>query len=333
MTGREVDRIPAGAPPAALDFGEMLRRAQVLANSGLVPSALRGKPEAVALVGARGAELGVPFVTSLSEIHVIEGRPTPSAQLRIAIFRRAGHEVRFPTSTSSRCVIRGRRKEDRDDPDAWTEVEWTIEDAQRAGLTNKDVWKRYPAAMLTARAICALGRLLFSDVLLGMGVDPHAEDDESFAASTVDVDLGPGEVDLDDEPVDAELVEDPAQPLRGEFVKRDGTTSETYEVDDDRSPIDGDAQEVEEEPAGESVELPLDLASDERQGVDEALSWDVDGWQEYAHDHDAVPGRVLRALREHAKAAGIAPPLHLADHHGDRRLVAIALDLIDRGGA
>lgn len=326
-----LEHVPAGAKPGALDFAEMLRRANVLANSGLVPAALRGKPEAVALVGARGAELGVPFVASLSEIFVIENRPTPSAQLRLAIIRRAGHEVRFPISSSSKCVARGRRREDRDDPDAWSEVEWTIEDAARAKLDGKDVWKRYPASMLRARAICALGSLLFSDVLLGMGVDPTSEVDEYVAESSIRGDLG-DEPDThvleDDEPVDAELVESPTEPIRGEFVKRDGSTSETYEVDDDRTPIDGDVEQVEQ--VGTLDVETLDTTADVDL-VTDALEWSLDDWRAHASSFGVREVFVLRGMRDRAETLELPRPLHLADHHGDVRLVAWALETIEAG--
>lgn len=128
---------PAGVRAADLDFGEMLRRANVLAKSGLVPKALQDKPEAIVLVGALGAELGIPFVTALSEIHVIEGRPSPSAQMRLALVRRAGHEAEFVESSDERAVIRGRRQERRGDREGWVRVEWTMEQARRAGLTDR----------------------------------------------------------------------------------------------------------------------------------------------------------------------------------------------------
>lgn len=136
--------VPAGARPEDLDFGEMLRRATVLAKTELVPKALQGKPEAIVLVGALGAELGIPFVTSLSEIHVIEGRPSPSAQMRLALVRRAGHDAEFLETSDERAVIRGRRRERANDPNGWVTVIWTIEQAQRAGLVDRWVerWEK-----------------------------------------------------------------------------------------------------------------------------------------------------------------------------------------------
>jgi hypothetical protein len=128
---------PAGARPEELSFGQMLKRAEVLAKTQLVPKPLQGAPEAIVLVGALGAELGIPFITSLSEIHVIEGRPSPSAQMRLALVRRAGHEVEFTESSEEQAAIRGRRRERRDDPDGWVTVTWTMEQARRAGLTDR----------------------------------------------------------------------------------------------------------------------------------------------------------------------------------------------------
>lgn len=132
---------PAGARAEELSFGQMLKRAEVLAKSKLVPKSLQGEPEAIVLVGALGAELGIPFVTSLSEIHVIEGRPSPSAQMRLALVRRAGHEAEFVETTDEHAVIRGRRQERRDDPAGWVTVEWTMGQAQRAGLVDRWVEK------------------------------------------------------------------------------------------------------------------------------------------------------------------------------------------------
>lgn len=129
--------LAAGADAGDLDFAEMLARARVLAETDLVPKALRKKPNAIVLVGAMGAELGVPFATSLKQIDVIEGKAEPCAQLQIGLVRRAGHELRWGVTSDERAVIRGRRREYRDDPNGWTEVEWTIEQARRAGLLDR----------------------------------------------------------------------------------------------------------------------------------------------------------------------------------------------------
>jgi len=47
-------------------------------------------------------------------------------------------------------------------------MSFTIEQAQRAGVTGKDNWKKYPEAMLRARCISALARAVYPDVVLGI---------------------------------------------------------------------------------------------------------------------------------------------------------------------
>lgn len=120
-----------------LEFDDAVRYATFAAKSELVPKALKDNPNGVMLVGLLGQELGVPFISALSEIHVIENRPSPSAQLRLALIRRAGHEARFLESSETKAVIRARRAENRNDPDGWVTVEWTIEQARKAGLVDR----------------------------------------------------------------------------------------------------------------------------------------------------------------------------------------------------
>ena len=142
MTGSALARserahLPAGAPATQLDFAEMLRRAEVLAKSGLVPKALKDNPKGIVLVGAYGAELGIPLTTSLAQIDVIENRADPCAQLRLALIRAAGHEIRWVETTDERAVIKGRRRENKNDQDAWVTVAWTIEQARKAHLVER----------------------------------------------------------------------------------------------------------------------------------------------------------------------------------------------------
>lgn len=137
MSSQDLAVVAAGVPAAQLDFAEMMRRAAVLAKTELVPKPLQGKPEAIVVIGVWGAEHGVPLMTAIQEVHVIENRPSPSAQLRLALIRRAGHEARFLDTDSTKAVLRARRREYRNDPDAWVTVTYTIDDARKAGLLDR----------------------------------------------------------------------------------------------------------------------------------------------------------------------------------------------------
>ena len=111
-----------------------------------------------------GRAIGIPPAQALYEVYVVNGRPSPSANLMAALVRRAGHRLRID-GDATRCTATLIRHDDPDSPFAAT---WTIEQARAAGLTGKDTWKQYPAAMLRARAIAEVVRMGASEAVLGM---------------------------------------------------------------------------------------------------------------------------------------------------------------------
>lgn len=140
------------------------RLAEVLARTEFVPKAFRGRPEAVAAAILYGHELGIGPLQALRGIDVVEGQPAPNAELMRALVLKSGHDVWVVESSGSRVRMAGRRA----GSTHTVEVEWSLEMARAAGLASKDVWKRYPRAMLTARATTELCRLLFPDVIGGL---------------------------------------------------------------------------------------------------------------------------------------------------------------------
>lgn len=135
-----------------------------LSETEFVPKPLRGRPEAVLACMLKGSELGIPLMQSLSSIHVIEGRPTMSSELMRAVVQSHGHVIVVEESTSTRCIIKGRRNGETE----WQRFTFTHDDAQRAGLLGKDVWKRWPGPMCLARASGMLCRAVFADCLAGI---------------------------------------------------------------------------------------------------------------------------------------------------------------------
>jgi hypothetical protein len=201
-----------------------------ISATSFVPKSLRGKAPEVAACILAGREIGIGPMESLQKIHVVDGRPTMSAELMRSLVLRAGHEIRFPTLTDDTVVCEGRRQ----GSDNWTAVKWTLKDAARVGLATKQVWKQYPRQMLSARATAELCRLLFPDALGGITLTAEEVADEAPAteAATVTVtravkpkpepeaapepELEPAsEVDTETgEIIDAEIVaeEPPAEP-------------------------------------------------------------------------------------------------------------------------
>lgn len=153
--------------------------AQRIARTEFVPDALRGKPEAVLACILAGHEVGISPLQSLQKIHVIKGRPAMAAELMRAIVLHAGHEIWIEESSSTRCIMAGKRR----GSDRETRVTWTEDDARRANLLGKDNWKQYPTAMLIARASGQLSRAIFPDVLAGISYTiEELEDGDLFDA-------------------------------------------------------------------------------------------------------------------------------------------------------
>ncbi len=181
---------PAAPAPAAYE-PRNLEEARALAQS-LVKSGLLGKavptPEAALAIMIAGRELGLPTMQALRGVYVVEGKPSLSADLMVALVRRSGlaDYLRIVESTPERCVYETRR---RGDP-APVRVEWTMDMARRAGLAKRQPWEAYPATMLRHRAAAELCRAVYPDLLLGVYSDDEAEDirrSRTVSATVMDV--------------------------------------------------------------------------------------------------------------------------------------------------
>lgn len=144
--------------PSALEL------AKQIAPTSFVPAGLRNNVPATLAAILTGAEIGLPPMASLANIHVIDGRPGLSATAMRALILSRGHAIRFSELSRTRVVIHGRRKGE----DNETTVTWTMDDAQAAGLAGKQTWRNYSQDMLMARATGRLGRAIFADVIAGI---------------------------------------------------------------------------------------------------------------------------------------------------------------------
>jgi len=183
-TGAALERYAGPNATIAL-ANDAWKLAQTLQQTDFVPKALRGKPEAILAAILTGAEVGISPMQALAKIHVIEGRPAMSAELMRAVVLRDGHDLWIEEQSSTRVIIGGKRK----GSDRETRVTWTMDDAKRANLAGKDVWRKYPTAMLTARATGQLCRAIFADVLSGISYTvEELEDGDLIEVEEVPVD-------------------------------------------------------------------------------------------------------------------------------------------------
>lgn len=147
-----------------------IQYAKALADSGLLPAQYRKNPANVLWASEYGDMLGLSTMAAITGVHVIDGKPTASAGLISALVRRAGHKLHIRgNNKSATCkIIRS------DDPEPFV-VTWTLRknsddnpSAEEAKLLGKDVWQKYPASMLKARAITQCARDACEEALFGL---------------------------------------------------------------------------------------------------------------------------------------------------------------------
>lgn len=150
----------------AMTFAEQMQYAKTVCQGSLVPSAYRGQPANVLIAMDFGRSMGLSPAESLYRITVISGRPSASAELIAANVRRAGHRLRVKKDNKARWVTCEIVR--KDDPDFTFTATWDMAKAQQANLSNKENWKKYPMAMLTARSITECARDACPEALYGV---------------------------------------------------------------------------------------------------------------------------------------------------------------------
>ncbi len=115
-----------------------------------------------------GYELGIPPVTALRTLHLIEGSPTVSGQAMLGLLRKAGVKVKIPNpaDVTDSATVELRRPDD--GPDEWYKATFTLEHAKTAQLDGRKVWGKYPAFMLIWRALSAAARFHCPDIIGGL---------------------------------------------------------------------------------------------------------------------------------------------------------------------
>ena len=170
-----------GSPPTASssqpfepeNLSQAMMLANTLAQSSLIPSALRGKPADVLLILLKGRELGLSALQSIGGLHVIEGKPVVSSETMVALCKRSPEcdFFRVAETTTEQAVYETQRH-----GEPVTRMAFTMQDAKAAELAGKATWKKYPAAMLRARCSAALARAVYPDLVGGIYDNDEGDD-------------------------------------------------------------------------------------------------------------------------------------------------------------
>jgi hypothetical protein len=163
-THAAVTRPVDAALPADMD---VFRLGAALAASGFFPG-VNDEAKAVAKILA-GRELGFGPVASLTNIHIIEGKPTMGANLIAAAIkgsRRYDFRVRRMDDTG--CAL-----EFYQNGEPVGVSEFTKADAHAAGLLSKGNWTKFPRNMYFARALTNGARWYCADVFVTGAYTPE----------------------------------------------------------------------------------------------------------------------------------------------------------------
>ena len=145
--------------------------AQAITKSGLF--GIKTPDQAVALMLVAQSEGRHPASVA-SEFDIIQGRPALKSQAALARFQAAGGKIQWGERTDTRVVLKGSHPSGGE-----LTMEWTIEMAEKAGLTGKQTWKQWPRQMLSARAQAELVRALYPACLNGVYLVEEVQDFDS----------------------------------------------------------------------------------------------------------------------------------------------------------
>lgn len=156
---------------APRSFEEAERLANIIANSGICPSSLKGRPSDVLVILQMGHELRLQPMQALRTLGCINGLPFAYGDGFLALIKRHSDFLDIKEwmegdiasgDATAYCTMTRRGQE----PQTRS---FSIKDAIRAGLWKKaGTWTQYPQRMLQHRARTYCGKDVFPDAVFGL---------------------------------------------------------------------------------------------------------------------------------------------------------------------
>lgn len=175
------DQVKAGLMPQ--NYAECNMLARAFLDSRMYKISNLGQAMVILLTGM---DLGVTPSVAFRSIHVIEGKPSPSADLLVAVCKNhpeVCEYFRLIESTSTAATFETKRV-----GDPPVRISYTHADAEKAGLLGKDNWRKNEPQMLCARAASRLARIVYQDLTLGLYTPDELKSGEGDIAMEFDVD-------------------------------------------------------------------------------------------------------------------------------------------------
>jgi len=184
------DRAAGGLAFVPGTLGEAMELSRLLAGSSIVPRDFQGKPGDVFVAMQYGMEVGLSPLQAIQSVAVINGRPCMWGDAVLGIVRASGLlediEETFVRDGDKADQVYAACRVKRKGDDRSVERRFTWQDAQRASLAEKALYKQYPQRMLAMRARSWALRDVFPDVLKGLQVREEVEDFSALEPATPD---------------------------------------------------------------------------------------------------------------------------------------------------
>jgi hypothetical protein len=145
------------------DWTVLREQADMLIKSNFLPQSIKAPEQAIAII-LQGRELGIGAMAALQTINVIQGKPTVSPQLMLALINRSGQMEDMKMDSNGKAAVCMMKRKGR----IPHTVKFGEEEAKALGLFGKDNYKKQPGTMYQWRAVAMCARVVFPDVILGL---------------------------------------------------------------------------------------------------------------------------------------------------------------------
>lgn len=155
---------PASNSPAVQEWTVLKEMANAMISTGLISKSL-ARPEQVIFLIMSGNELGMGPMWSVQNLQIVDGKVSAKAEAMMALVYKncPGAKITFLQNDDTACRLEASR------PGCEPyKFGYSMDDAKKARLAEKDNWKKYPRAMLRSRAVAEVCRAVFPDAIAGI---------------------------------------------------------------------------------------------------------------------------------------------------------------------
>ena len=166
--------------PQSFSYSELERMASAIAQSGLF--GIKTQEQAIALMMIAHAEGRHPALAA-RDYDIIQGRPAKKAEAMLRDFLASGGKVEWHAATDTLADATFSHPQT-----GSLRIDWDMDRAKAAGLTGKDMYKKFPRQMLRSRVVSEGVRTLWPMATSGMYVPEEVRDmpDAEFTGQTID---------------------------------------------------------------------------------------------------------------------------------------------------